>query len=80
MAFICPQCFGKGTLEIKVSMQLPSDSRSDEIALQTVGCSQCGFQGLAVYEESRRGTLGGISQDKRAAYFFNAFSDVNEAR
>jgi len=39
-------------------IELPPDSRSDEITLQVVGCLQCGMRGLAVYEESRRGSFG----------------------
>jgi len=39
------------------TLELPGDSRSDEIAIQLVACAQCGFRGAAVYEESRRGRL-----------------------
>ena len=42
-------------MEIVQSLELPPDSRSDEITLQLLECRQCGFRGLAVYEESRRG-------------------------
>ena len=61
MAFICPQCGGRGTLRITRSLELPADSRSDEIAMQVAMCSEreCGFRALAVYEESRRGALEG---------------------
>jgi hypothetical protein len=38
-------------------IELPADARSDEITLQVVECSKCGFKGIAVYEESRRGAL-----------------------
>ena len=38
-------------------MALPPDNRSDDIILQVVSCSQCGFSGLAVYQESRRGAM-----------------------
>ena len=58
MAFRCPRCGGSGSLGIALSVELPPDSRSDEISLQLVACSACGFAGLAVYEESRRGSLG----------------------
>jgi hypothetical protein len=44
-------------LTIVASLDLPGDSRSDEIAVQPVACSRCGFTGVAVYEESRRGSL-----------------------
>jgi hypothetical protein len=57
MSFFCPQCFYPGSLEITFSLQLPADSRSDDISLQVVECNGCGFRGLAVYEESRRGRL-----------------------
>ncbi|MBC8503589.1 MAG: hypothetical protein ISR58_18365 [Anaerolineales bacterium] len=59
MSFTCPQCRSSNTLAIKNSIELPPDSRSDEIALQLVACSKgdCGFRGVAIYEESRRGAL-----------------------
>jgi hypothetical protein len=44
-------------LEIQQSIQLAPDNRSDDIMLQLVGCSHCGFSGAAVYEESRWGAL-----------------------
>jgi hypothetical protein len=55
--FVCPDCSGHGSLKIVLSIELPSDSRSDEITLQIVECSYCPFAGIAVYEESRRGPL-----------------------
>lgn len=55
--FVCPECLMPGALQITRSIQLPSDSRSDDIALQVLVCQGCGFRGLAVYEESRRGAL-----------------------
>ena len=63
MSFVCPDCLTPGSLEITLSMQLPSDSRSDDIALQIVECSNCRFQGVAAYEESRRGALDSESWD-----------------
>jgi hypothetical protein len=56
MVFRCPQCT-KATLAIKSAIELPPDSRSDEITLQVVSCGVCGFLGIAVYQESRRGAL-----------------------
>jgi hypothetical protein len=50
-------------LRIQQRIELPPDSRSDEIALQIVGCERCGFEGIAVYEESRRGALDDDSFD-----------------
>ena len=56
MAFTCPRCRG-GALGITHRLELAPDARSDEITLQAVRCSGCGFEGLAVYEDSRRGAL-----------------------
>jgi hypothetical protein len=55
--FLCPECSSHGSLRISLKIELPPDSRSDEICLQIVKCSDCGFEGIAVYEESRRGRL-----------------------
>lgn len=57
MPFMCPKCNNTGSLEIAASIELPPDSAWDEISLQVVECSNCGFSGPAVYEESRRGSL-----------------------
>ncbi len=57
MPFRCPQCHSPASLEIARSIELPPDSRSDEITLQVVECSGCGLRAIAVYEESRRGRL-----------------------
>jgi hypothetical protein len=56
MAFVCPECAAK-TLKIASRLELGPDSRWDEITLQTVRCSRCKFEGVAVYQESRRGAL-----------------------
>ena len=63
MPFLCPECSASKSLKITSKLELPSDSRSDEIALQIVKCSRCGFAGIAVYEESRRGALDSESFD-----------------
>lgn len=57
MSFTCPQCRVSSALEISASIQLPPDSRSDDIMLQILICEQCQFRAAAVYEESRRGAL-----------------------
>ena len=57
MPFLCPECSSHGSLRITHKIGLPPDSRSDEITLQIVKCSDCGFEGIAVYGESRRGRL-----------------------
>ena len=56
MGFMCPKCNNK-TLEIIYRIELPSDARSDEITLQVIRCVGCNFEGIAIYEESRRGAL-----------------------
>jgi hypothetical protein len=53
MPFRCPQCFVRNSLEISLSIELPPDRQSEEIALQVVVCSACYFKGLAVYAEGR---------------------------
>jgi len=58
MSYLCPQCTNPKSLRIISRLELPPDSRSDEITLQVVECSRCNFAGIAVYEESRRGALG----------------------
>ena len=55
--FICPICSAEGTLRITQSITLPPDDRSDDIIVQVVKCQECGFQGAAVYQESRRGSM-----------------------
>jgi hypothetical protein len=55
MPFYCPQCSAHRSLEIIFKIELPPDNYSDDITLQVVECSRCGFSGIAVYEESRRG-------------------------
>ena len=52
--FICDDCKSKA-LVINKSMELGPDDQSDERSLQTISCLTCGFQGIALYEESRRG-------------------------
>jgi hypothetical protein len=65
MPFACPNCGTPSSLRITSSIELPPDSRSDEIALQIVACARCGFRGAAVYEESRRGSLDSEAVDHR---------------
>lgn len=62
MGFQCPEC-NKKTLAIIERIELPSDARSDEITLQVIRCGGCNFEGIAVYEESRRGALDSESID-----------------
>mgnify|MGYP001769854111 FL=1 len=53
MAFRCPQCKTRDSLQIVLSMDLPPDRMSEELSLQVVACRDCGFRGLAVYEVAR---------------------------
>ena len=53
----CGECKKTNVLQIIQSLVLPPDSRSDDIIVQVVQCANCGFRGLAVYEESRRGGM-----------------------
>lgn len=48
-------------MEITFSLELPPDDSADEIALQTLNCPACDFRGVAVYRESRRGSLSSES-------------------
>jgi hypothetical protein len=71
MGFICPRCRAV-SLKITSSIELPPDSRSDEIAVQTLKCTKCGFAGLGVYEETRRGGLDSESVYHRGYYMNNS--------
>jgi len=63
MSFQCSKCGHRKSLRIISSIELAPDVRSDEISLQVVGCQECDYEGLAVYEESSRGALGSESVD-----------------
>ena len=54
--FVCPKC-QEVSLAIGDCIDFEPDSRSDDITLQLVRCGKCGFDAVAVYEESRRGRL-----------------------
>ena len=56
MGLQCPKCMNY-TLKIQSSLELPPDSRSDENTIQIIGCGYCDFEGIAIYEESRRGNI-----------------------
>jgi len=68
MTFRCPECSTPGWMRITQTIELPPDSRSDEIMLQIVKCGRCRFEAVAVYEESRRGGLDDESVDHRGYY------------
>jgi hypothetical protein len=54
MAFLCPEC-NSDALDLIASMELPPDAQSDEITIEIWARPDCRFQGVSVYEESRRG-------------------------
>ena len=56
MGLICPAC-SLDSLKITSKIELPPNERSDEVTLQLIECNKCGFQGVAVYKESRRGKI-----------------------
>jgi len=74
MNFECPAC-GAGSLAITCSIELPAElsSGSDELTLQTVACGICSFRGIAIYEESRRGS----SENVHHHCFAAAISEVD---
>lgn len=54
MAFLCPDC-SNPSLKIIKSLECSPDAVWDEVSLQIILCSKCGFEGAALYRESRRG-------------------------
>jgi len=56
VALRCPDC-GEARLRVMATLELGSDERSDEIALQIVECADCELEAVAVYEECSRGAL-----------------------
>lgn len=56
MSFVCPGC-DRNSLAISFFLELPPSADDDEIAVQVLKCGDCGFRGLAVYRESRHGSL-----------------------
>ena len=53
MAFRCPQCKTRNSLQIDLAMDLPPDRTSEELSLQVVACGACSFRSLAVYDVGR---------------------------
>lgn len=53
--FYCPEC-SEPSLVVDIVIELPPDSRSDEIDLQLLKCEHCGLKATGFYEESRRGS------------------------
>lgn len=56
MSFICPGC-DQNSLKISFALELPPSGDDDEITVQIAKCAACGLLGLAVYRESRHGSL-----------------------
>ncbi len=55
-SFVCSAC-GTGNLRIVLFIELPPSGDDDEITLQIIQCTACGFQGMAIYRESRHGAM-----------------------
>ena len=53
MAFRCPQCKTRDSLQIELALDLPPSRLSEEASLQVIACRACGFRGLAVYDVAR---------------------------
>ena len=51
---------------------------SDDITLQLVSCGQCGLEAIAIYEESRRGSLGSEASS-HTGYFVDGATRVSIA-
>ena len=78
MGLICPEC-RKNTLKIESQIMLPPDNRSDEISVQIIKCSSCSLEGVAIYEESRRGALNYESINHRGYYVSpNFFTELEK--
>jgi hypothetical protein len=58
MAFSCPECASPASLVITSGLELAPDANWDEISVQILRCANCGFCGVALYQESRRGAFG----------------------
>jgi hypothetical protein len=56
MTIQCPTC-KPVAMHLVRSMELPPDSRSDEVTLSLYECGRCGCRAATVYEESRRGAM-----------------------
>lgn len=54
--FTCPQC-QQNQLTIELATDIEPDEYNDEARLQTTVCKNCDYQGIAIYQESHRGTL-----------------------
>ncbi len=70
MSLSCPACTSSSSLKIEQSIELPPDSRSDEIRVQVLRCTSCDFTGVGVYEESRRGSFDSDTFD-HYGFFIN---------
>jgi hypothetical protein len=54
--FVCPKC-QQGSLLIEAVLEISPDAKWDELTLQALHCTNCRFEGAAIYQESRRGAL-----------------------
>ena len=78
MPFRCPHCNAPAGLEIADTIELAPDALWDEITLQVLDCSACGFSALGVYTEGRRGALDAETWEHNG--FLAKPSDVQHVR
>lgn len=63
--FYCPSCDQHDVLIINTTVDIPEHTQYDEVCVQSIQCLSCDKHGMAVYEESRRGSL----QDESVNHF-----------
>lgn len=56
-ALLCPRCESPA-LVVCSRVELAPDENWDERSFQIIFCSTCGFEGIAIYLESRHGSMG----------------------
>jgi len=56
MSLLCPSC-KQPYLRVTASRDIDPGQNYDERAIQVLICSSCGYTGIGIYEESRRGAL-----------------------
>lgn len=82
MGFNCPGC-NNISLKIVKSIELGSDSRSDEYSLQAIECEKCTLVGVSTYQESRRGAqeswehIGYKMENSHYQEFFKLLNQCN---
>ena len=65
MAFECPSCKDTSSLAIHRRVEVRPPAPSSETSVQLVECKLCRFRALALYQESRAGSLESESVSHR---------------